>query len=77
MSVYEKTTSCPEENHGKELELIVPRAHIGPGIVPVPTTSLDTLTTYSTFDRVHRKVLPQWWGILSPGVDTALDPSNK
>lgn len=51
MNVYEKTPCRPGKNHMKELELIVLRAHTGPGILFIPTASLENLTIHSAFGR--------------------------
>ena len=53
MKVCEKTTCCLGKNDVKELELIVPRVHMGLGIMPVPTASLENLTAHRGFGRVY------------------------
>ena len=50
MNVYEKTSCCPGKNDVNELELIVPRAHTGLGVImPVSTASLENLTSHGIF----------------------------
>lgn len=53
MNVYEQTTCCLGKSDMKQLELIVPKAHTGLGIMPVPTASLENLTAHSVFGRVY------------------------
>lgn len=52
--------------------------YIGPEIVSVPTTGqIGKTHNSSALDKVLKKVLPQWWEIISPSLRTALNLPNK
>lgn len=72
-----KTTRGLETNHLKGLEwsnLSSPKAG---NETLFPSARLETLIIHWTFGSVFRRILLQWWGIISHRLSTTPDPPNK
>lgn len=68
------------KTHVKGLEKTVLEAHIGPEIVPLHPCNwhlLLNLRVHWSWGTIHRRVLPQWWTIISHGLIAALIPQSK
>lgn len=59
------------ERTSKQIRKKFPGAHIGLGIVLFPSARLENII-HGTLDRVLRKILPQYWGIINPRLNVLL-----